>query len=176
MLIFDTENKPVLLDSIYTPTLTDHMWVLDLNLMDFTMSPLLVLEEIVCPVIVVTIKGFEFPLPANWNILVYDTETSQLDVIELSEAAGREFTALIYGPHKGNFSPATVAVTNYFPEFRIVEDRHGRPRCRPREPGRADRNDLRHGIGQLQYLFSVIAPRYTTRIRHVINSVTGHSF
>jgi hypothetical protein len=120
MLIFDTENKPVLLDSIYTPTLTDHMWVLDLNLMDFTMSPLLVLEEIVCPVIVVTIKGFEFPLPANWNILVYDTETSQLDVIELSEAAGREFTALIYGPHKGNFSPATVAVTNYFPEFRIV--------------------------------------------------------
>jgi len=120
MLIFDTENKPVLLDSIYTPTLTDHMWVLDLNLMDFTMSPLLVLEEIVCPVIVVAVRGFEFPLPANWNILVYDTDTSQLDVIEVAEAAGREFTALVYGPNKANFGAGIVSVTNYFAEFRIV--------------------------------------------------------
>jgi hypothetical protein len=120
MLIFDTENKPILLDSVHTPTIMDHMWVLDLNLLDYTLAPLLVFEEIVCSTLVVRIKGFEFPLPAKWNILVYDKDTSQLDVVELEETAGREFTALVYGPKKGSFSPATITVMNYYPEWRNV--------------------------------------------------------
>lgn len=120
MLIFDSENKPILLDSIHTPTITDHMWVLDMNLMDFTLAPLLVLEEIPTPIIVVRIKGFEFPLPAEWNMLVYDIETHQIDVVEVKETVGRVFTALVYGPKKANFAPGTVMATDYYPDMRIV--------------------------------------------------------
>lgn len=114
MLIFDDEAQPIIIDSIYSPVKTDHMWVLDLTMMDFTLSPLLVLEEAICPSVQVQLKGFEFILPAYWNILVYDRETQQLDVVEISEAAGREFTAFIYGPHKHQVSSAPIYVTNYF--------------------------------------------------------------
>lgn len=120
MLIFDNQSKPIILDSIHTPTLTDYFWVLDLSMMDFTLAPLISLEEVVCPTLVLRIRGFDFALPANWNILVYDSETSQLDVVELSEACGREFTALCYGPQKTRHTPAIVSVANYYVEHKNV--------------------------------------------------------
>lgn len=120
MLIFDDFNHPIILDNIHGPTVTEFMWVLDLSIMDFTLAPLLMLEEVVCPSIQLCINGFEFILPADWNILVYDRETSQIDVVELSETAGREFNAFVYGPQKYHPSPADIIVTNYFAEHKNV--------------------------------------------------------
>jgi hypothetical protein len=120
MLIFDGNSQPIILDSIHGPTVTEHMWVLDLSMLDFTLAPLLMLEEVVCPSIRILVKGFEFTLPANWNVLVYDRETAQLDVVELAETAGREFTALTYGPKKSSVSPAIITVTNYFVENKNI--------------------------------------------------------
>lgn len=120
MLIFDSNNQPTVIDNIHTPILTDHMWVLDFNMMDFTLSPISVLEQFVSPAHIVRIKGFEFPLPSGWNILVYDRETSQLDVVEVFETAGRQFNALVYGPRKANFAPGTITVTNYYPDYQHV--------------------------------------------------------
>jgi len=117
MLVFNDSSKPVILDSIHTPTVADSIWVLDLNLMDYTISPLLVLEEIVTPTIELSILGFNFLVPANWNILVVDGETSQLDVVEVAEVAGREFSAFIYGPDCPRYEYATISVTDYHPNY-----------------------------------------------------------
>lgn len=120
MLIFDDQNKTILLDDIYTPTPTEYMWVLDLQIMDYTLAPLLVLEEIVCPSIEVNIRGFKFFLPANWNILVFSEETSELDVVEISEVAGRDFTALVYdisNPNIVKYHPGNITVSNYISEY-----------------------------------------------------------
>lgn len=120
MLIMDENAQPVILDNIHSPTPTSHKWVLDLSIMDYTLAPLPMLEEIVCPSIQIRVQGFEFILPAYWNILVYDKDTSQLDVVMLAETAGKEFTALIYGPSKIYPSPATITVTNYLFEHKNV--------------------------------------------------------
>ena len=120
MLVFDNNNNALLLDSIYVPTLADHIWVLDLNIQDFTLAPLLVLEEIVAPTIELQILGFRFPLPANWNVLVVDDDTMQLDVVEVSEVAGKEFKALVYGPEQPRHELATISVSNYHPNFHNV--------------------------------------------------------
>lgn len=120
MLIFDGNSQPVILDTIYGPTVTEHMWVLDLTMLDFTLAPLVMLEEVVCPSIQIMVQGFQFTLPANWNILVYDRETAQLDVVEVAEVAGREFTAMVYGPQKSAPTPAIVTATNYFVEHKNV--------------------------------------------------------
>lgn len=120
MLIFDDTSQPVIIDSIHGPTPTEYMWVLDLSMMDYTLTPLSMLEEVICPSMQIQVKGFEFVLPANWNILVFDKDTSQLDVVELSETAGREFTALTYGPNKPYPTPSTIIVTNYFIEYKNV--------------------------------------------------------
>jgi len=119
MLIFDND-KAVILDSVHTPTTTEYFWVLDLSIMDFTLTPLLVLEEIVSPAIELTVDGFPFILPAGWNMLVTDEDTMQLDVVEVSELAGKEFKTLVYGPNALMPNLATVMVTNYFPSYKNV--------------------------------------------------------
>ena len=120
MLIFDETNKPIILDSIYGPTPSSHMWVLDFTIMDYTLAQMNMLEEVVCPSIQVRVNGFDFILPANWNILVFDQDTTQLDVVELSEATGREFNALVYGPKLGRPFPSPITVINYFIEYKNV--------------------------------------------------------
>lgn len=137
MLIFDANANPIILDSIHVPTLTEHFWVLDLSIMDFTLAPLISLEEVVCPSLRVQVRGFDFVLPANWNVLVYDKETSQLDVVELSEMCGREFTALVYGPSLSYPSPAVVSIVDYHIEHKNVGPLLNKQQmlCHPIGPG-----------------------------------------
>lgn len=115
MLIFDDNSKAIIIESIYTPTLSDAFWVLDLEMMDFTVTPLLTLEEIVSPSITLQIAGFSFQLPATWNMLVVDEETSQLDLIESSRLAGKNFSSFSYGPNQWNFSAFPITVTDFSP-------------------------------------------------------------
>lgn len=117
MLIFDTHYNPVILDSIFAPVAAEYFWTLDLTMMDFTVAPLNTLEQIICPSLAVSVNGFEFVLPAAWKILVFDKETSQLDVVGVAEAAGKEFTAMVYGPKLSTATAAVITVTNYFPEY-----------------------------------------------------------
>lgn len=120
MLILNENNKPLILDSIHTPTLTEYMYVLDLEMMDFTLTPLTVLEEIIAPTIELTVHNFTFTLPANWNVLVVDDETLQLDVVEVSELSGRDFHAFVYGPDKPRHEQVPLQVTDYSPHFTNV--------------------------------------------------------
>jgi len=120
MLIFDNNSEAVILDSIHTPTAAEHFWVLDFNMMDFTLAPLQGLEEMIVPVMEVMVDGFRFVLPAYWNMLVIDSDTSQLDVTVVEDLAGKEFEALIYGPNMHSGKMATVVATDYSPSFKIV--------------------------------------------------------
>ncbi len=120
MLIFDENNHAIMLENIQGPVLSEYMYVLDLNMMDFTLAPLLVFEEVICPTIVLSIRGFEFELPANWNILISDHETSQLDVAEISELAGKEFKAVVYGMEMNNVELETIKVVDYIPNEQNV--------------------------------------------------------
>ena len=120
MIVLDNNSDALILESIHTPTIADHIWVLDFNIMDYTLAPLLVLEELECPAVEVRIRGFQFLLPANWNMLVVDDDTYQLDVVEIGDLAGKEFTALVYGPNMSNGELAVVTVTDYIPFAKLV--------------------------------------------------------
>lgn len=120
MLFFDEDTKPIILEDIDVPVLADYMWVLDLNLRDFTLAPLLVFEEIICPTIEVQVLGFKFPLPAYWSILIFDEETLQLDMISVSKLTSGGFTTLVYGPSMPNIIPGKITVVDYFVSFRNV--------------------------------------------------------
>ena len=117
MLIFDENCEAIILDSIYTPTLTEYYWVIDLGMLDFTLAPLLVLEEIICPSVTLNIRGFDFNVPANWNMLVFSEETHQIDIVSVGEIAGREFTALVGGPDVHAAVPGLITIVDYTPEY-----------------------------------------------------------
>ncbi len=137
MLIFDENVQPIILESIYSPIVTEVFWVLDLNLLDFKLTPLSVVEQIDAPSFVVSIEGFEFPLPASWNILVVDEESMVLDVVELAEAAGRLFKAMVYGPDMSMVRLAEISVKQYSPNYPNIGpflNKH-QMLCHPVSPG-----------------------------------------
>jgi hypothetical protein len=137
MLIFDEKDQAVILDSIYSPCITDFFWVLDLNLLDFKLTPLGILEQIDAPTLLVSIDGFEFPLPAPWNILVVDEESMVLDVIQLEEAAGRSFRAMVYGPNMPMAKTSEISVKQYYPSYPNVAPALNKHQmlCHPIAPG-----------------------------------------
>lgn len=120
MLIFDDTSRPIILDSIYTPLVTQHMWILDLNMMDYTLSPITILEEITAPSMMIKIHGFLFMLPTTWYMLVFDTETMQLDSVCVEDLPGKEFSALVAGPIIQKAVPGIVTVVDYDSRFKNV--------------------------------------------------------
>jgi hypothetical protein len=163
MLIFDSESQPIIINSLSGPMVSSHMWVLDLNLLDFTLAPILMLEEVVCPSVEVLINGFQFILPASWFVMVYDKETAQLDVVALADAAGKQFTALMYGPKMSAIAPATITVTNYFSEHKNTG------------PGLNKQQMLCHPVGPNEWI--VISPSdcYNKYLKDIIvGDLIGH--
>lgn len=120
MNIFDETLSVVELTDIISPIKSEFFWILDLTLMDYTLAPLTVLEEITCPTFVVEVNGEEFNVPASWNMLIYDTETSGIDLIPLCEMTGRSFTALGFGATRVLAKPLSVRIMDYKPYSKNV--------------------------------------------------------
>ena len=116
MIILDENNDAVVIDNIYVPTVSNFFWVLDLETLDYTLTPITVLEEAVCSTITLFTHGFAFNIPSHWNVLVYDAEdTMQLDVVAVSRVAGKDFCAAICGPTEARVTPGHLRVVNYIP-------------------------------------------------------------
>lgn len=159
MLIFDDDTNAILLDSIYTPTPTEHFWVLDLQMMDYTLAPLMNLEEIVSPAIELEIYGFRFFVPSNWNILVFAEDTLQLDVVEVAEVAGREFTSFVIdaaNPSVTKYLPGVISVTDYQIERMSVA------------PSLSKQQMLCHPIGPKQWVNVAPSDTYNKYFRDLV--------
>lgn len=120
MLIVDEYSQPILLDNLYGPIMSNYMWVLDLTILDYTVIPIVMLEETVCSSIQITVDGLDIILPSHWCILIYDIDTLQLDIIEISETLGKEFTAFVYNSVTSTYSTVTIQASNYFVEYKHV--------------------------------------------------------
>jgi len=120
MLILDDNNKAIVLNSIHVPTSATHFWVLDLQLLDYTLAPLLVLEEIWCPSIAIQIEGYQFSIPATWNLLVMDEDTSQLDIVAIKDIAGKPFKAMVLDHQRNTAHGSQIRVMDYSNESHNV--------------------------------------------------------
>ena len=54
-------------------------------------------EAITAPSVELLIDGFTFVVPATWNILICDPETSQLDISDVGSVLGKSFHSFVYG-------------------------------------------------------------------------------
>ena len=119
MVISDENSFPIIIDNITTPLTMDYFWVLDLEQRDFMLTKLETLEEHTTPVIVLNILGYIVEVPANWNILVYSKETSQLEIAEISEILRGSFTAFVFDHKKGVNIPGYIKGIHYYPRWQI---------------------------------------------------------
>jgi len=120
VLIFDENTKPVIFDSIYTPTNVNYFWVLDLNIMDVTLTPLYALEEITCPAIRLEYNGLKFYLPTIYYILVFSEETSQVDTINISELTNNSFSVFSYGLNETTITKLNIKIIDYQQEYKFI--------------------------------------------------------
>jgi hypothetical protein len=122
VLIVDDSLKAYILESVHVPTKSSHFFILDLQMLDFTLTPLEVLEEVNCPALVLNIENYEFALPSHWNVLIIDEDTSQLDIVTVDELAGKEFTLFAYDNERSYGYGIPVRVVNY-----LVDCHHVNP-------------------------------------------------
>lgn len=113
MLIFDENNHAVLIDSVKTPLTTEYFWVLDLEILDFTLAPFLMLEETVAPHSTLDVLGFRFSVPTTWHILSYSEETMTLDSVPIKLLSGKNFTSFVYGFNTALAIPGKIKVVDY---------------------------------------------------------------
>lgn len=114
MVISDENSYPIMIDSIHTPVGVDYFWSLNLEERDFSLSKLEVLEEhMQTPILVLRIMGYVVEVPADWNILVYSEETSQLDIVQISEVCRGNFTAFVFNHVKNFNAPGNIQVIDY---------------------------------------------------------------
>lgn len=119
MIISDETSYPILIDNIDVPTIPDYFWVLDLNMMDFTLAPLTMFEEQTTPTLEFLINDYLIEAPTNWNIMVYSEDTAQIDVAQISDLTRSNFTALIYLHKQCKIVPGKVRVIDYHRESYI---------------------------------------------------------
>lgn len=109
----DENKRTIIIDVLNPPVVSNNFWVLDLNLMDFTLAPLITFEQCTTPLLKLQINGFQFALPGTWNVLIYDEETSILDVVPVFDLAGKRHTSFIYGPDMLNVTGGAITVVDY---------------------------------------------------------------
>jgi hypothetical protein len=115
MLIFNSRDNIENISSLSAELSDDYMWILDLEMLDFTLSPVELLMEIECPIITLKFNNLVFDLPTNWFMLIYDEETTMLDVVKVSDMVGKGHTAFVYGNYETRVTSTPLTVIDYSP-------------------------------------------------------------
>ena len=113
MVILDENSEPILLDNIDIPFPVSHFWALDLTLMDFTLKELLLSEELTTQTLGLVINDYYLEAPADWNMLIYSMETSELDIVTLSDLTKHSFSAVVFNHKTDRLVENRVRVVKY---------------------------------------------------------------
>lgn len=116
LIISNEKSEPVYIDSIDVPTYTEYFWGLNVQEMDYMLNPLTMFEELTTATLELEILGYVIIAPANWNLLIFSEETSQLDVVELSTLPRGGFKALVYDHTVDKIIAGKVNVVEWKPE------------------------------------------------------------
>ena len=92
--IYNIDNIPDKIDDI-------RFCVLDCNdpqYIDYYFLPLVFLESFHSPAAVLKIGNYNLEIPLDWSVLVYDQDTSDVEVVEISRLNDRGFCAAVLNP------------------------------------------------------------------------------
>lgn len=120
MLLLNEYNKTVIISSLYDPIVFKSYWVLDLVLFDYKLANLNMLEESLSPAFLIRVGVAVFTIPANWYVLVYDEETTQLDTVSINDITNKDYTVLVSNMHNMKVDGATIHILDYIPDAKCV--------------------------------------------------------
>jgi hypothetical protein len=115
MILHDEKGEPFVINSIRQPIHANHIWCLDLSILDYTLKQISVLEENTCNTIVLSINNNIVKMPAFWYVLVCDPETTQIDCVQASTLSNNTFYALLYGSNMSQTELKPITVIDWIP-------------------------------------------------------------
>lgn len=96
MLIFGGDLKPLILDNVTDPIVSDYVWTLDVDQQDFCFDHITFLDEHYEKGIGFSFDGQYVEIPESWYILVMDPINGMMDLVQTADIRGRVFDAFIY--------------------------------------------------------------------------------
>lgn len=120
MVILPDYGRPYLIDSLTAPVVVKHNWIFHGPSVDFMLSPITYLEETSGAVIKVRINNAEFWVPANWQILVTDRETYQIDTVSIQSCAAIKHIAYSFSPDEMRLRTLDIMVIDYAEDVSLV--------------------------------------------------------
>ncbi len=161
MFITTEHNKTIEIQSIDEPMTTDYFWVCDLIQQDFMLSKLIMLEEFNAPTLTLSIHGKLVNLPAEWNILVYSPDTSEVDMVQISDLTKNDFTIFFYDHKNSKVIETKSKIVKYIANSTV------------RTPSFNKNNMLCHPVGDNHWI--MVAPTDTFN-KYLKDSVTVGNF
>lgn len=122
MIFLDENSIPIMIESIDIPTISEYFWSYSLKEMDFMLTEIKTFEELVTPSLIISVMGYVIELPANWNVLVYSPETSQLDTVEAFRLARVNYDLVVYNHRVDRIETnigESATVLDYFPMSKL---------------------------------------------------------
>ena len=110
MVILPEYNFPYLIDSVNGPVVPKFSWFYDVEINDFMLKPIRLLEETIGATVSVKINDFILDIPASWNLLVVDDETKMVDTIPITQCSAAGYKAFMMHPDTNDYhvSPITL--------------------------------------------------------------------
>lgn len=95
------------LDDVSGVVIPKHAWFYDVQVNDFLLKPIHMLEETCGPTVTARINGALVDIPASWYILVVDEDTKTVDTVTIDRCAGA-FRAYMMHPRINRYESAEV--------------------------------------------------------------------
>lgn len=102
------------LDDVSAPVVPKYNWFYDVELNDFLLRPIRLLEETTGTTARIRINSQEFNVPATWNILMVDLETKMVDTVQVTQCASSNYQAFLMHPEVHAYSLAPVVLLDLF--------------------------------------------------------------
>jgi hypothetical protein len=110
MLILTDYNKPYLIDSPTAPMVVKNYWIFNGGQLDYTLAPINYLEETIGTALKLNINGYVIQVPITWFIMISDEETTQLDMISISNCITSNSSALLMTPTDLKFRVTDIKI------------------------------------------------------------------
>jgi len=112
-VILNELNRAYLIDSLTQPLPLRHHWIFDAHILDFMLSEINYLEDITGPTVSLLIAECEVRVPASWNILIVDRETSTVDMVPVSKCAAMDYLAFVFSPDDGKLITESIRIVDW---------------------------------------------------------------
>lgn len=152
MLVLPDFAIPFSVDSLTAPIVIKHCWMFRGIDTDFTLLPILYLEETTGAAVKVRINNSEFWIPATWNILVTDRDTFQLDTVNIQSCAATKHIAFVFAKDELKLRTLDIMVLDYCDSMSLIHPMIGKGTALVHPVGPSQ------GIGKQVALSVVIGP------------------